>query len=115
MVLMLKSETTLSTGIDNTESLSGGGVRDPALKMTTLGKVLNSVLTASKSAGMASGFFRSALRERKPLVSWIPLPVLETTATLYPLLANFSATEEPTLGPAPRMRTTGLVDILVFW
>lgn len=69
MVLMFKSDTTLSTGIDKTESLSGGGVSDPALKMTTLGKVLNSALTASKSAGIESGFLRSALRERNPLVS----------------------------------------------
>jgi hypothetical protein len=70
-------------------------------------------LDCVERAGIESGFVKSALRERKPLAVLVPLPLLDATATLFPLLANFSATEAPILGPAPRMSTTGLAAIVL--
>jgi hypothetical protein len=95
------------------ESGTGGGVSAAALYTTTLGAVLKSFFTWSKSAGIESGLVKSTLRLRIPEEEVVLLPLRDAVAIWYPREESEEVMAAPTLGPAPRTRATGLEDMVL--
>ena len=80
------------------------------LYTTTLGTP-SSFSTLSKTPEMLSGLVKSASITREAEAWSSDFEFLATAATFHPSAANFLMTDRPMLAPAPKRRSTGLVDM----